>query len=159
MKSGMALGLFVMAMGAVVFGQFAAMRVYPGALSGLFVIGAGLALLQTAVEPLYQHPWPHRQRGAAGRLHGHLQQDRRRPGTWVIGTLVLRGIGSIQEQVKAAPTPEARDALLDAFADKVHVPYMVMAGVLVLLAHLGGALLPARRAVQHRQRGPQARCR
>src|SRR5262249_25669495 len=51
MKKGMSLGLFVMAAGALAFGQFATMRVYPGALAGLFVIGAGLALLQTAVNP------------------------------------------------------------------------------------------------------------
>ena len=42
MKNGMALGLFVMAVGAVLFGHFTTMRVYPGALTGLFVIGAGL---------------------------------------------------------------------------------------------------------------------
>src|SRR5215831_20761446 len=51
MKRGMALGLFVMALGALAFGQFATMRVYPGALTGLFVIGAGLSLLQTASNP------------------------------------------------------------------------------------------------------------
>ncbi|WP_414076096.1 hypothetical protein, partial [Staphylococcus aureus] len=51
MKKGMALGLFVMAVGAVMFGQFATMRVFPGALAGLFVIGAGLTLLQTAANP------------------------------------------------------------------------------------------------------------
>jgi fucose permease len=51
MKRGMALGLFVMAIGAALFGQFATMRIYPGALTGLFVIGAGLALLQTAANP------------------------------------------------------------------------------------------------------------
>ncbi|MDQ6648136.1 MAG: glucose/galactose MFS transporter, partial [Pseudomonadota bacterium] len=42
MKKGMALGLFVMAIGAAMFGQFVVARVFAGALSGLFVIGAGL---------------------------------------------------------------------------------------------------------------------
>jgi FHS family L-fucose permease-like MFS transporter len=51
MKKGMTAGLFVMAAGAVAFGQFATMRIFPGALSGLFVIGAGLAILQTAANP------------------------------------------------------------------------------------------------------------
>ena len=50
MKKGMALGLLVMAAGAVVFGEFVVRRWYPGALTGLFVIGAGLALLQTAAK-------------------------------------------------------------------------------------------------------------
>jgi fucose permease len=51
MKKGIAFGLFVMAVGAVLFGEFTLRRWYPGALGGLFVIGAGLALLQTAVNP------------------------------------------------------------------------------------------------------------
>ncbi|CAM5621936.1 hypothetical protein RLIN73S_04207 [Rhodanobacter lindaniclasticus] len=51
MKRGMALGLFVMAIGAVLFGEFINIRIYHGALVGLFVIGAGLSLLQTASNP------------------------------------------------------------------------------------------------------------
>ena len=51
MKKGMALGLFLMAVGAVVFGQYTTARVYPGALTGIFMIGAGLAILQTAANP------------------------------------------------------------------------------------------------------------
>src|ERR1700712_1942617 len=51
MKRGLALSLFVMAIGTAIFGQFATMRSYPGALAGLFVIGGGLSLLQTAINP------------------------------------------------------------------------------------------------------------
>ncbi|HEV8694537.1 MAG TPA: glucose/galactose MFS transporter, partial [Lysobacter sp.] len=43
MKKGMALGLFLMAVGALVFGQYTTARVYPGAVAGIFMIGAGLA--------------------------------------------------------------------------------------------------------------------
>ena len=44
----------------------------------------------------------------------------------------------------------------NTFAAKIHLPYMVMAGVLVVAGHLGGALLPAGNAVRTRQcgRGP-----
>jgi len=51
MKKGLAASLFVMAAGAAMFGEFSTQRWYPGALAGLFVIGGGLALLQTAVNP------------------------------------------------------------------------------------------------------------
>ncbi len=37
-------------------------------------------------------------------------------------------------KVKAAPTPAAREVMLNAFAAKVHVPYLVMAALLVVLA-------------------------
>ncbi|MFI4968549.1 MAG: sugar MFS transporter [Gammaproteobacteria bacterium] len=134
MKKGMALGLFVMALGAIGFGQFAAMRVYPGALTSLFVMGAGLALLQTAANPYISILGPIDSAAQRVAIMGICNKTAGALAPWVIGTLVLRGIGSIQEQVKAAATPEARDALLDAFAAKIHLPYMVMAGVLVLLA-------------------------
>ena len=51
MKEGMALGLLVMAIGTFVFGTFATHRNYSLALTGLFIIGSGLSLLQTASNP------------------------------------------------------------------------------------------------------------
>src|SRR5215475_8317571 len=51
MKKGMALGLLVMAIGTFVFGQFTTQRNYPISLVGLFVIGGGLSLLQSASNP------------------------------------------------------------------------------------------------------------
>ncbi len=134
MKKGMALGLFVMAIGAAMFGQFVVARVFPGALTGLFVIGAGLALLQTASNPYISILGPidsAAQRiafmGICNKLAGAL-------APLVFGALVLSGIDDIDQQVKAAPDPAARDALLNAFAAKVHVPYLVMAALLVVLA-------------------------
>ncbi|HPW64095.1 MAG TPA: glucose/galactose MFS transporter, partial [Cyclobacteriaceae bacterium] len=47
MKRGMAIGLFVMAIGTFVFGTFATERNYTISLVGLFIIGSGLSLLQT----------------------------------------------------------------------------------------------------------------
>jgi len=134
MKKGMALGLFVMAIGAVLFGQFTTMRMYPGALTGLFVIGAGLSLLQTASNPYISILGPidsAAQRiafmGICNKLAGAI-------APFAFGALVLSGISTFGQQVEAAPTPQAREALLNAFAGKVHLPYMVMAGLLVLLA-------------------------
>ena len=134
MKKGMALGLFVMAIGAAMFGQFVVARIFPGALTGLFVIGAGLALLQTASNPYISILGPidsAAQRiafmGICNKLAGAL-------APLVFGALVLSGIDTIDQQVKAAPNPAARDALLNAFAAKVHIPYLVMAGLLVVLA-------------------------
>ena len=59
MKRGMAVGLFVMAVGSVLFGEFTTMRQYSGTLAGLFVIGAGLSLLQTASNPYVCILGPH----------------------------------------------------------------------------------------------------
>ena len=134
MKKGMALGLFAMAVGAVLFSQFVSLRAFAGALAGLFVIGAGLSLLQTASNPYIAILGPIEsgaQRiafmGICNKLAGVLA-----PLTF--SALVLKGIDKIDQQVRDAATPEARTGLLDAFAAKVHLPYLVMAGLLVLLA-------------------------
>ena len=134
MKNGMALGLFVMAIGATLFGQFTTMRQYPGVLTGLFVIGAGLSLLQTASNPYISIIGPidsAAQRiafmGICSKFAGFL-------APFVFGALVLRDLDNFDLQVKAAPTIAARDVLLDAFAAQVHLPYMIMAALLALLA-------------------------
>lgn len=134
MKRGMALGLFVMALGAVVFGQFAMWRIYAGALTGLFVIGAGLSLLQTASNPYISILGPIDSAAQRIAFMGICNKFAGVLAPLVFGALVLNGIGSFGEQVAAAPTPAAREALLDAFAAKVHLPYLAMAGLLALLA-------------------------
>lgn len=134
MKKGIAIGLFVMAIGAAAFGQFATMRVYPGALTGLFVIGAGLSMLQTASNPYISILGPIESAAQRIAFMGICNKVAGMLAPIVIGAVVLSGIDSIDAQVKAAPTPAAREALLDAFAGKVHLPYLIMAGLLVVLA-------------------------
>lgn len=50
-KNGMTVGLWVMALGALVFIPAAFTRVYAYFLLGLFILGTGMAVLQTAVNP------------------------------------------------------------------------------------------------------------
>src|ERR1700712_5292947 len=50
-KKGMVIGLLVMAVGALVFIPAAKSRTFGMFLTALFVIGTGLALLQTAANP------------------------------------------------------------------------------------------------------------
>ncbi len=134
MKKGMALGLFVMAIGAAMFGQFVVARVFAGALTGLFVIGAGLALLQTASNPYVSILGPIDSAARRIAFMGICNKVAGALAPLVFGWLVLSGIDHIDQQIKSAPTPEAREVLLNAFAAKIHLPYMVMAGVLVVLA-------------------------
>ena len=134
MKNGMALGLFIMAIGAVVFGQYTTMRQYPGALTGLFIIGAGLSLLQTAANPYISIVGPIDSAAQRIAFMGICNKFAGLLAPFVFGALVLSGLDNFDAQVKAAPTPEARNTLLDAFAGQVHLPYMIMAAILALLA-------------------------
>jgi glucose/galactose transporter len=134
MKKGMGLGLFVMAIGAVLFGQFVTMRIYPGALTGLFVIGAGLSLLQTASNPYISILGPIDSAAQRIAFMGICNKIAGALAPFVFGAVVMSNIGTFDKQIAAAGSPGEKDALLAAFASKVHMPYMVMAGLLVVLA-------------------------
>ena len=133
MKKGLALSLAVMAVGAMAFGEFATRRWFGGALGGLFVIGGGMALLQTAVNPYISILGPIE--GAAQRiaLMGICNKIAGILAPVVIGSLVLHGIGDLEAQVQAADAA-TKTELLNAFAAKIHTPYMAIAGVLLLVA-------------------------
>ncbi len=133
MKKGLSLSLLVMAAGAALFGEFATQRWYPGALGGLFVIGSGLALLQTAINPYISILGPIETAARRIALMGICNKIAGMLAPVLIGTLVLHGIGDLSASVAAAD--EATKAqLLNEFAAKIHAPYLAMAGVLVVLA-------------------------
>ena len=133
MKKGLALSLAVMAVGAMMFGEFATRRWFGGALGGLFVIGGGLALLQTAVNPYISILGPIESAARRIALMGICNKIAGILAPLVIGSLVLHGVGDLAAQVEAAD-PATRSQLLEAFAAKIHAPYLAMAGVLLLIA-------------------------
>src|SRR5690348_10198434 len=132
MKKGMALGLMVMATGAIVFGEFVVRRWYPGALTGLFIIGAGLSLLQTAANPYISILGPIESAAQRIAFMGICNKVAGILAPFALGVLVLHGLGDLKTQVQAAD-PATRSALLDAFAARVHLPYLGMAVVLAAL--------------------------
>ncbi len=133
MKKGLSLSLLVMAGGAALFGEFATQRWYPGALGGLFVIGSGLALLQTAINPYISILGPIETAARRIAMMGICNKVAGMLAPVVIGTLVLHGIGDLDTQVQAADAA-TRASLLNEFAAKIHAPYLAMAGLLVVLA-------------------------
>ena len=132
MKKGMAIALWVMAAGAIAFGQFCVQRWYPGALAGLFVIGAGLAILQTAANPYISILGPIESGAQRIALMGICNKVAGMAAPFLLGTLVLHGMGDIATQVAGADTA-SKEQILDQFAGSIHVPYLVMAGVLAVL--------------------------
>lgn len=133
MKKGMALGLFVMAIGAVVFGQFTTQRVFPGAVTGIFMIGAGLAILQTAANPYISILGPIESAAQRIAVMGICNKVAGIIAPLVLGAFVMRDVGGLDAKVQGAD-PATRDALLTEFASRVHDPYMVMAALLAILS-------------------------
>lgn len=134
MKGGMALGLLLMAIGAAGFGQFASMRMFPPTLVSLFVIGAGLSLLQTASNPYISVLGPIESGAQRIALLGIFNKLAGAMAPIVIGTLILNGIGQMQAQVDGAADAAAREAILNGFAARIHVPYLIMGAFLAVIA-------------------------
>ena len=110
LKRGLSLSLTLMAVGAAMFGEFATRRWYPGALTGLFVLGGGLALLQTAINPYVSILGPID--GAARRiaLMGICNKAAGIAAPLVIGALVLRGVGDLTASLQGVSGPGPRGA-------------------------------------------------
>ncbi len=132
MKKGMAIALWVMAIGAFAFGQFCTQRWYPGALAGLFVIFAGLAILQTASNPYVSILWPIESGARRIAIMGICNKVAGICAPIVLGTLVLHGMGDLSARVADA-APAEKQRLLGEFAAGIHGTYLLMACVLVLL--------------------------
>lgn len=136
-KRGMAIGLFVMAVGALLFIPAAQSRSYSVFLTGLFVIGTGLALLQTAANPyvtILGHIESAAQRisimGVCNKLAGFI-------AIHLLGFLFLENIDTIEASLAGLSDIE-KAGVLDNLASKVIVPYIWIA---VAFAALGVVIL------------------
>ncbi|MET7142762.1 sugar MFS transporter [Xanthomonas sp. PPL139] len=133
MKKGLALSLLIMAIGAAIFGQFTNARSYVGAVSGIFIIGGGLALLQTAVNPYISILGPID--GAARRiaLMGICNKVAGALATYGLAKVVLHGMEDFSTRIEQV-LPAQKELLLQEFAGRIHGPYMAIAGVLAVLS-------------------------
>ncbi len=134
MKRGMALGLLVMAVGTFVFGTFATERNYTISLVGLFIIGAGLSLLQTASNPYISIVGPIESAAQRISIMGICNKVAGILSPIILGAFVLQDIDKLEEKVSGAKDAIMRESILTDFASKIYTPYMIMAVVLILLA-------------------------
>lgn len=130
----MALGLFVMAIGSIIFIPAANARSFGLFLTGLFVQGMGLALLQTASNPYISIVGPIESAAKRISIMGICNKIAGMLSPLILGALVLKNASSIEAQVKEAVTAVEKTALLNLLASRVITPYVIMSIVLVLLA-------------------------
>jgi MFS transporter, FHS family, L-fucose permease len=135
-KKGMALGLFVMALGSLLFIPAAEMRYYPLFLLGLFVQGAGLSILQTASNPYIVILGPIESAAKRISIMGICNKVAGVISPLVLASIVLKNADEIKLAIESAVGEAERNILLDQLAGRVVVPYIVMAVALVILAAL-----------------------
>ncbi|GGM89245.1 glucose/galactose MFS transporter [Dyadobacter beijingensis] len=118
-KNGMSLALLVMGIGTLIFIPAAEMASYPLFLVGLFTIGIGLTVLQTASNPYATILGPRESAAQRISIMGIANKTAGIFSQIIFGKLLLAGASS------ADPKSEL---------DKVAMPYLVLTVVLVALA-------------------------
>lgn len=132
-KKGMWIGLLIMAAGALLFIPAAYMRTYGLFLLGLFILGTGLALLQTASNPYITILGP--QESAARRISimGISNKVAGAIAPIILGAVTLKNADAIREKLVFL-SPVQRASELDALAERVIIPYIIIVVVLLCLA-------------------------
>ncbi len=135
-KNGMALGLVVMAVGCLLFIPAANARAFPLFLTGLFVQGMGLSLLQTASNPYISIIGPIESAAQRISIMGICNKVAGILSPLILSSIVLKNAGAIEKQVTDAVDAAQKTELLNELAGRVVMPYIIMAIVLAALAFM-----------------------
>jgi len=131
-KKGMMLGLFVMAVGALVFIPAAHSRKYELFLLGLFIIGTGLSILQTASNPYITIVGPIESAAARISVMGICNKVAGVLAPIILGAIVLSDSDTLVKELKLLDDAQ-KNIRLDELASRVVFPYSIMAEVLLIL--------------------------
>ena len=133
-KNGLALGLVIMAVGALVFLPAAMLRMYSVFLAGLFVLGTGLTILQIAANPYIVLIGPVQTAAVRISIMGLLNKGAGVIAPLVFTALVLSDISQFSAANLASLAPAEKLTQLNELSRRLIEPYLIMAGVLVVLA-------------------------
>lgn len=134
-RKGMSLGLMIMAVGALIFIPAAEARTYWLFLTGIFIQGVGMTILQTASNPYITILGPIESGAKRIAIMGIANKVAGALGSLIFGALLLSGIDEVQEKLSSVSIEE-KNVLLDTMADSVFMPYLIMAIVLFVLGIL-----------------------
>ena len=131
-KNGMSVGLWIMAIGALVFIPAAQTRIFSIFLVGLFILGTGMAILQTAVNPYITILGPIESAAKRISIMGIANKTAGAIAPLVLAYFIVHPGDDEAIKNLVNLSSEERTLFLDALAARVVNPYIVMAGMLVL---------------------------
>lgn len=133
-KNGMMLGLLVMAVGSLIFIPAANERTYSIFLFGLFMLGTGLTILQTAANPYIVLLGPEESAAVRISMMGLLNKGAGVVAPIIFTAFILGNMGEFDETQLAALTDAQRNVQLNDLAQRLVDPYLIMAATLFVLA-------------------------
>jgi FHS family L-fucose permease-like MFS transporter len=133
-KNGMALGLLVMAIGSLIFIPAANTRTFSLFLTGLFVQGMGLALLQTASNPYISIIGPIESAAKRISIMGICNKTAGMISPLILGAVVLKNAAALETEILSTTDIVLKNELLNELASRIVTPYIIIAIVLFLVA-------------------------
>lgn len=131
-KNGMVVGLLIMAIGAFVFVPAAHSRSYMMFLIGIFVIGIGMAVLQTAANPFITILGPIDSAAKRISIMGICNKTAGILAPLVMGTLLLNGMDKY-DAVDSLPAVQ-KELMLNELASKIIIPYIFIGIAFIIVA-------------------------
>lgn len=135
-KNGMSVGLWIMAAGCLIFIPAALTRTFGLFLTGLFIMGTGLTLLQTASNPYITIIGPRESAAKRISIMGIANKFAGAIAPIILASIILKDSHILEERLAQAADAASKAVILDELARRVIMPYIVMAVVLVLLGML-----------------------
>ncbi len=132
-KNGMIFGLFVVALGALIFIPAANIRSFNLFLVGLFVQGMGLSLLQTAVNPYISILGPIESAAQRISYMGICNKVAGILVPFLLGGIVLKNISGFESKLNLTTNLADRNLMLNELALRVIPPYIFLAVGLCLV--------------------------
>lgn len=135
MVKGMRVGLIIMALGCALFIPAALMRYYPLFLLGLFVVGTGTTLLQTAVNPYITLLGPPEKAAQRISIMGLCNKFAGVTAPLILGAIILKNSDGLIAELQRMGDAE-RQMRLDSLAHAVIMPYLVLTAMLLIIAYM-----------------------
>jgi len=135
-KKGMMIGFWIMSLGAFIFIPAALVRNYYIFLVGLFSIGIGLAILQTAANPYITILGPKERAAQRLSIMGIFNKTAGIVAPLILAAVILRATDDVLVNELPSMSGIVREQALDEFVRRVIPPYAVVGVILVLLGFM-----------------------
>jgi len=132
-KNGIILGLLILGAGSLLFIPAAQTRTFGLFLTGIFIQGAALALLQTASNPYLTIIGPIESAAKRISIAGICNKFAGIIVPFIMGTLFLKNASAIEKKIELAKGL-IKEQLLNDVLSRVNMPYVVLAIVFCLFA-------------------------
>ena len=135
-KNGLVIGMIVLGVGSLIFIPAADNRSYGLFLTGIFIQGSAMALLQTAVNPYLSIIGPIDSAASRISIAGLCNKGAGVLVPIIFGVLFLKDSEGVTAKLNATTDLVQRNAILDELLQRVHTPYIALAVIFVLFAIL-----------------------